>query len=83
MDLFLCFNAGIGSDGGEEEQILLAMSTLSEEGVMDVKRIACDQLLSFRVEQKVRVPQTGVSAAMSVSLGWIQTTIHQGNSEGF
>ncbi|MEW5300831.1 MAG: hypothetical protein WDW36_003731 [Sanguina aurantia] len=46
-------SGGIGSDGGEEEQILLAMSTLSEEGVMDVKRIACDQLLSFRVEQKV------------------------------
>ena len=32
----------------------MAMSTLSEEGVMSVKQTACDRLLNFRVEMKVR-----------------------------
>jgi hypothetical protein len=30
------------------------MSTLREEGVMDVKQTACDQLLASRVEQKLQ-----------------------------
>lgn len=33
---------------------LLRMSTLTEMGVMDVKTEACERLLSFRVEQKMR-----------------------------
>mmetsp|Transcript_857 Transcript_857/g.3119 ORF Transcript_857/g.3119 Transcript_857/m.3119 type:complete len:656 (+) Transcript_857:87-2054(+) len=32
----------------------LTMSTLTEEGVMDVKTKACDQLLGFRVEAKLK-----------------------------
>ena len=31
------------------------MSTLSEEGVMEVKQTACDRLLSSRVEMKMKV----------------------------
>lgn len=38
----------------DEELTLLTMSTLSEEGVMDVKQIACDRLLTSRVERKLR-----------------------------
>ena len=40
---------------GEAEAALLKMSTLSEEGVMEVKQIACDRLLSSRVEMKMKV----------------------------
>ena len=40
---------------GEAEAALLKMSTLSEEGVMDVKQTACDRLLSSRVEMKMKV----------------------------
>jgi len=31
------------------------MSTLNEEGVMNVKQVACDRLLSSRVETKLQV----------------------------
>ena len=31
------------------------MSTLTEQGVMDVKQIACDRLLASRVEAKLQV----------------------------
>lgn len=31
------------------------MSTLNEEGVMHVKQVACDRLLSSRVENKLQV----------------------------
>lgn len=40
---------------GEAEAALLKMSTLSEEGVMEVKQTACDRLLSSRVEMKMKV----------------------------
>ncbi|KAG2496998.1 hypothetical protein HYH03_005003 [Edaphochlamys debaryana] len=44
-------NGGAVGDSGEE--VMMAMSTLSEEGVMAVKQAACDRLLNFRVELKV------------------------------
>jgi len=31
------------------------MSTLTEQGVMDVKQVACDRLLASRVEAKLQV----------------------------
>lgn len=34
---------------------LLTMSTLNEEGVMDVKQVACERLLASRVEAKLQV----------------------------
>mmetsp|Transcript_15912 Transcript_15912/g.38733 ORF Transcript_15912/g.38733 Transcript_15912/m.38733 type:complete len:677 (+) Transcript_15912:327-2357(+) len=43
---------------GEEEE-LPCMSTLSEEGVMEVKRICCDKLLAQRVEQKLASRRAG------------------------
>ncbi|GAX80932.1 hypothetical protein CEUSTIGMA_g8367.t1 [Chlamydomonas eustigma] len=47
-------NGGLMSDGSDDgEQVLMAMSTLQEEGVMAVKQVACDRLLSFRVDTKV------------------------------
>lgn len=45
--------AGLVEDNGEGEQILMAMSTLSEEGVMAVKQVACERLLAYRVDAKV------------------------------
>lgn len=41
-------------DMADEEKTLLSMSTLTEEGVMDVKQVACDRLLTSRVERKLR-----------------------------
>uniref|UniRef100_A0A061SF61 Nucleolar GTP-binding protein n=1 Tax=Tetraselmis sp. GSL018 TaxID=582737 RepID=A0A061SF61_9CHLO len=38
----------------EEERTLLTMSTLTEEGVMEAKQVACDRLLTSRVERKLR-----------------------------
>ncbi len=38
-----------------EDAQLLAMSTLTEEGVMAVKTTACDRLLASRVEAKLQV----------------------------
>ena len=35
------------------------MSTLNEEGVMDVKRVCCDKLLAARVEQKLASRRAG------------------------
>ena len=43
---------------GEEEE-LPCMSTLSEEGVMEVKRVCCDKLLAERVEQKLASRRAG------------------------
>mmetsp|Transcript_45493 Transcript_45493/g.73002 ORF Transcript_45493/g.73002 Transcript_45493/m.73002 type:complete len:680 (+) Transcript_45493:81-2120(+) len=43
---------------GEEEE-LPCMSTLSEEGVMEVKRVCCDKLLAARVEQKLASRRAG------------------------
>ena len=38
-----------------EDARLLSMSTLTEEGVMEVRQVACDRLLATRVEQKLQV----------------------------
>lgn len=38
----------------EKDIPLLQMSTLSEQGVMDVKTEACERLLCYRVEQKMK-----------------------------
>lgn len=38
-----------------EDAKLLTMSTLTEQGVMEVKQIACDRLLASRVEAKLQV----------------------------
>ncbi|CAH2038916.1 unnamed protein product [Thlaspi arvense] len=40
--------------GASEEQVLLTMSTLTEEGVMSVKNAACSRLLDQRVEAKMK-----------------------------
>ncbi|GLC36542.1 hypothetical protein PLESTM_000458200 [Pleodorina starrii] len=50
--------AAIAGDAADET-ILMAMSTLSEEGVMSVKQVACDRLLNFRVEMKVAGKRIG------------------------
>ncbi|GLI62245.1 hypothetical protein VaNZ11_004840 [Volvox africanus] len=50
--------AAMAGDGADET-ILMAMSTLNEEGVMAVKQVACDRLLSFRVEMKVAGKRIG------------------------
>lgn len=47
--------AGIPPAEGSDEADLLTMSTLNEEGVMNVKQVACDRLLSSRVETKLQV----------------------------
>jgi len=40
--------------GASEEQVLLKMSTLTDEGVMSVKNAACERLLDQRVEAKMK-----------------------------
>ncbi|KAG2267827.1 hypothetical protein Bca52824_062382 [Brassica carinata] len=40
--------------GGNEEAVVLNMSTLTEEGVMAVKNVACEKLLDQRVEAKMK-----------------------------
>lgn len=47
--------AGIPPPEGSDNAELLTMSTLNEEGVMNVKQVACDRLLSSRVETKLQV----------------------------
>ncbi|KAK9851372.1 hypothetical protein WJX84_007347 [Apatococcus fuscideae] len=51
-------SAGAGvvldADALAREANLLKMSTLTEEGVMDVKQLACDRLLASRVEMKLQ-----------------------------
>lgn len=47
--------AGILLPGALEEAKLLSMSTLNEDGVMDVKQTACERLLTSRVEVKMQV----------------------------
>lgn len=45
---------GQGGEATNEEGVLLTMSTLTEQGVMDVKNAACDRLLDQRVELKMK-----------------------------
>ncbi|KAJ0237607.1 GTP binding domain-containing protein [Hirschfeldia incana] len=40
--------------GGNEEVVVLNMSTLTEEGVVAVKNVACEKLLDQRVEEKMK-----------------------------
>lgn len=47
--------AGIPPPEGSDDAQLLTMSTLNEEGVMNVKQVACNRLLSSRVETKLQV----------------------------
>ncbi|CAG9461871.1 unnamed protein product [Pedinophyceae sp. YPF-701] len=47
-------NGGLPVDAGAEEAVLVPMSTLTDTGVVDVKRAACDRLLASRVETKLR-----------------------------
>ena len=47
--------AGVLLPGALQEVKLLSMSTLNEEGVMDVKQTACERLLTSRVEVKMQV----------------------------
>lgn len=49
-----------------EDAPLLAMSTLTEEGVMAVKTSACDRLLATRVEAKLQVPPAAAAAVVSI-----------------
>lgn len=56
-----------------EDAKLLTMSTLTEQGVMDVKQVACDRLLASRVEAKLQVQ----SVVLLQSLGSAQgKTLH-------
>ncbi|KAK1362147.1 Nucleolar GTP-binding protein 1 [Heracleum sosnowskyi] len=45
---------GQGGESASDEGVLLAMSTLNEEGVIAVKNAACERLLDQRVEQKMK-----------------------------
>lgn len=45
---------GQGGESTNDEGVLLAMSTLNEEGVIAVKNAACERLLDQRVEQKMK-----------------------------
>ncbi|KAJ3674876.1 hypothetical protein LUZ60_005492 [Juncus effusus] len=42
-----------GNGSNEEDQVLVKMSTLTDEGVITVKNTACDRLLDQRVEKKM------------------------------
>lgn len=46
--------SGGGLGGGDAASCLVTMSTLTEEGVSGVKQLACDRLLSSRVEVKLK-----------------------------
>ncbi|KAL4572830.1 hypothetical protein LXL04_019616 [Taraxacum kok-saghyz] len=45
---------GQGGEATESQQVLLTMSTLTEEGVIAVKNAACERLLDQRVEIKMK-----------------------------
>ncbi|KAL1828764.1 hypothetical protein DCAR_0208021 [Daucus carota subsp. sativus] len=45
---------GEGGESTNDEEVLLAMSTLNEDGVIAVKNAACERLLDQRVEQKMK-----------------------------
>ncbi|KAJ4779400.1 Nucleolar GTP-binding protein 1 [Rhynchospora pubera] len=44
----------IGGDPNAEQQVLVTMSTLTEEGVINVKNTACERILDQRVEIKMK-----------------------------
>ncbi|CAL5421402.1 unnamed protein product [Camellia sinensis] len=45
---------GQGGDSTNAEEVLLTMSTLTEDGVIAVKNVACERLLNQRVELKMK-----------------------------
>ncbi|KAI3840804.1 hypothetical protein MKX03_011596 [Papaver bracteatum] len=45
---------GAGGEPNDNENVLLTMSTLTEEGVISVKNAACERLLNQRVELKMK-----------------------------
>ncbi|KAI3982055.1 hypothetical protein MKX01_018961 [Papaver californicum] len=45
---------GAGGEPSDDENVLLAMSTLTEEGMISVKNAACERLLNQRVELKMK-----------------------------
>ncbi|BFG35316.1 hypothetical protein CerSpe_215890 [Prunus speciosa] len=45
---------GLGGEATNDEEVLLTMSTLTEEGVIAVKNAACERLLNQRVESKMK-----------------------------
>ncbi|KAJ3687577.1 hypothetical protein LUZ61_017241 [Rhynchospora tenuis] len=44
----------IGTDPNGEQQVLMTMSTLTDEGVSNVRNIACERILDQRVEIKMK-----------------------------
>ena len=79
-----CCCAGVSP----EDAKLLTMSTLTEQGVMDVKQIACDRLLASRVEAKLQVrlnvtllykgPVSGALTARQTLRFQLENTLLQG-----
>ena len=68
-----------GAEGGEET--LLQMSTLAEENIAEVKRVACERLLAARVEQKLRA--RGATAAGGSALNRLHVAMPaRGSSRG-
>ena len=57
--------AGIPPPEGSDDAQLLTMSTLNEDGVMNVKQVACDRLLSSRVETKLQVRYTAAAGYLA------------------
>ncbi|KAI3984533.1 hypothetical protein MKX01_040410 [Papaver californicum] len=47
-------NIGAGGEPSDDENVLLTMSTLTEEGVIYVKKAACERLLNQRVKLKMK-----------------------------
>ena len=46
--------AGVVINGLDSSNVLVPMSTLTEQGISDVKTLACDRLLASRVEMKLK-----------------------------
>lgn len=62
--------SSLGDDAAGAEQVLVTCSTLTETGLAEVKTIACDRLLNFRVEMKVQVGrQAGRPAGQEGGVG--------------
>lgn len=60
-----------GSGEAEAEAALVTMSTLTEQGILDVKQAACDRLLNTRVELKLKGKRiTGGWGGVGGGRGW-------------
>ena len=68
-----------GGEGGESA--LVTMSTLTEEGVGQVKQVACDRLLNSRVEVKLKVGGRsgraggGRGGSGAAGAGWVNGSV--------